>query len=235
MILDDAHHYPRSKGIVAHHSTRVEPPTKTELRGLERFDHVNGSRQMMKSIPGLFVWSSVSEDGVKRMQLELQSFFERRVDVLNEEDIKNIAYTLGARRTNFTWRSFVSFSGIGDLHQKLAQALPRAKSSQGRNVAFVFTEQGAQYIGMGKELMVYPVFQESLHISQKLLNSMGCDPRLIDDMFATEGPDRTNEPQYSQPLCTALQIALVDLMSAFRVKPRTVLGHSSGEIAAAQV
>lgn len=235
MILDDAHHYPRSKGMMAHHSTRIWPPTKTELNGLENFDHVNGSRQVMESIPGLLVWSSVSEDGVKRMQSKLQSFFERRIDALNEEDIKNIAYTLGARRTNFAWRSFVSFSGIGDLREKLAQMLPRAKSSQGRNVAFVFTGQGAQYIGMGKELVVYPVFQESLHISQKLLNTMDCDPRLIDSMFATEGPDRINEPQYSQPLCTALQIALVDLMNAFGIKPRTVLGHSSGEIAAAQV
>jgi acyl transferase domain-containing protein len=167
------------------------------------------------------------------MQTQLQSFFERRVDALNDEDIKNIAYTLGARRTNFAWRSFVTFSGIDQLHQKLAQTLPRAKSSQGRNVAFVFTGQGAQYVGMGKELMVYPVFQESLRVCQKLLGSMGADPRLIDAMFATEGPDRVNEPQYSQPLCTALQIALVDLMEAFGIRPKTVVGHSSGEIAAA--
>lgn len=45
--------------------------------------------------------------------------------------------------------------------------------------------------------------------------------------------DNINDPAYSQPLCTALQIALVDLLESFGVTPDTVIGHSSGEIAAA--
>ena len=40
-------------------------------------------------------------------------------------------------------------------------------------------------------------------------------------------------PHLSQPLCTALQIALVDLLKDFNIVPSTVVGHSSGEIAAA--
>ena len=42
-----------------------------------------------------------------------------------------------------------------------------------------------------------------------------------------------NDPAYSQPLCTALQIALVDLLRSFKVVPSAMVGHSSGEIAAA--
>lgn len=42
-----------------------------------------------------------------------------------------------------------------------------------------------------------------------------------------------NEAQFSQPVCTVLQIALVDLLRSFGVTPLVVLGHSSGEIAAA--
>lgn len=42
-----------------------------------------------------------------------------------------------------------------------------------------------------------------------------------------------NQPEYSQPLCTALQIALVNLLKSFGVSPTDVIGHSSGEIAAA--
>ncbi len=44
---------------------------------------------------------------------------------------------------------------------------------------------------------------------------------------------RLDQPSYSQPICTALQIALVDLLCSWNVKPAAVVGHSSGEIAAA--
>lgn len=42
-----------------------------------------------------------------------------------------------------------------------------------------------------------------------------------------------DKPQYSQPLSTAIQIALIELLKSFRVIYRAVVGHSSGEIAAA--
>lgn len=41
------------------------------------------------------------------------------------------------------------------------------------------------------------------------------------------------EPEFSQPLCTALQVAVVDLLATWRIKPSAVVGHSSGELAAA--
>lgn len=50
---------------------------------------------------------------------------------------------------------------------------------------------------------------------------------------ALHDAERINHPQYSQPLATCLQIALVELLRSFGVSPAAVLGHSSGEIAAA--
>jgi acyl transferase domain-containing protein len=62
------------------------------------------------------------------------------------------------------------------------------------------------------------------------------------DMFVSteelqKGEDKSlvNDPTLAQPLCTAIQIALVDLLSLFGIEPTTVIGHSSGEIAAAYV
>lgn len=48
-----------------------------------------------------------------------------------------------------------------------------------------------------------------------------------------EDQSRIDDPAYSQPLCTALQLALVDLLASWGVRPAAVVGHSSGEIGAA--
>lgn len=53
------------------------------------------------------------------------------------------------------------------------------------------------------------------------------------ELLKDKGISNINNPAYSQPLCTALQIALVDLLRSFNICPSTVVGHSSGEIAAA--
>ena len=54
-----------------------------------------------------------------------------------------------------------------------------------------------------------------------------------DELRLDEGYSRINEPALSQPICTALQIALVSLLRSWGVNPSAVVGHSSGEIAAA--
>jgi acyl transferase domain-containing protein len=50
-----------------------------------------------------------------------------------------------------------------------------------------------------------------------------------------ESEDKTiiGKAEFSQPICTALQVALVDLLATWDIKPSAVVGHSSGEIAAA--
>jgi len=48
-----------------------------------------------------------------------------------------------------------------------------------------------------------------------------------------ERETNVNNPLYSQTLCTVVQVALVELMISFSVSPLVVVGHSSGEIAAA--
>jgi acyl transferase domain-containing protein len=56
---------------------------------------------------------------------------------------------------------------------------------------------------------------------------------LLDELTKDPKSSNINRALYSQPLCSAVQIALVDLLASFGVKPSSVTGHSSGEIAAA--
>ncbi|KAI1144225.1 putative polyketide synthase [Hypoxylon sp. FL0543] len=231
VILDDAGHYLLASSLVAHHRTQVDLPDDQ----LE--EHVADQETERNENPGqhsgLLVWSSVDEDGVRRMQSKLASFFKQHQQDLEGNDMRDIEYTLGVRRTLFPWRSFVAFSNLSDLCEKLATPLPKAKASQSRNVAFVFSGQGAQYEKMGMSLLRFPAFRESLARSQVLLSSMGCEWQLLDALYAAPDANQINRPEYSQPLCTALQLALVDLLEEFGIKPEAVVGHSSGEIAAA--
>jgi acyl transferase domain-containing protein len=56
---------------------------------------------------------------------------------------------------------------------------------------------------------------------------------MLDELLRAAPDSQVNEPTRSQSLCAALQIALVDLLRSFGVVPKAVVGHSSGEIAAA--
>jgi acyl transferase domain-containing protein len=57
----------------------------------------------------------------------------------------------------------------------------------------------------------------------------------LDELQRGKSESNINNPAYSQPLCVALQVALVDLLESFGIVPAAVVGHSSGEIAAAYV
>jgi len=60
-----------------------------------------------------------------------------------------------------------------------------------------------------------------------------CANEPIEELLKEEQRSLLSKPEYSQPICTALQVALVDLLASWNIKPALVAGHSSGEIAAA--
>lgn len=58
---------------------------------------------------------------------------------------------------------------------------------------------------------------------------------VLDEMKKAKSESNVNDPTYGQSLCTIVQIGLVDLLRSWNVVPSAVVGHSSGEIAAAYV
>lgn len=123
---------------------------------------------------------------------------------------------------------------------QLAAALDVPKISKTRaapsaKIGFVFTGQGAQWAGMGVELMASShIFRSSIDESSRILDNLGCEWNLEEELRkdAADG-SRINESELAQPTTTIIQMALVDMLSYYGVKPQFVTGHSSGEIAAA--
>ena len=86
---------------------------------------------------------------------------------------------------------------------------------------------------MGSELLAFPKFAESVLAAQTYIKSLGCRWSLTEELLRSDDVSQLKLTEYSLPICTVLQVALVDLLASWKVLPQVVLGHSSGEIAAA--
>jgi acyl transferase domain-containing protein len=88
--------------------------------------------------------------------------------------LDDLAFTLNERRSTFTWKVALVASTIEDLTQSLAQNIKARSAVRRPRVGFVFTGQGAQWAGMGKELLeAYPVFRNSVLEIDTYLDAIG--------------------------------------------------------------
>ncbi|KAI1854205.1 hypothetical protein JX266_001346 [Neoarthrinium moseri] len=160
-------------------------------------------------------------------------------NVVHQHSLADVAYTLSNKRSRFTHRAFA----IVDRDQVAQKGLslneePRIFSSpQHVRTAFVFTGQGAQWHGMGAQLFEYAVFRKSISYLDYVLSLLPTPPewKIADILSGSELYDHRfiQTPAVSQTVCSGLQIGLVDLLASWSVRPAGVVGHSSGEMAAA--
>lgn len=191
----------------------------------------NSKTTSKTSTPKILVVSSNDQDGVKRNVETIKSYLSSKP----QTDLADLAYTLNSKRTTFPWKSFAIARDLDSAPDGL-DAMPAAVRSSNASVprvAFAFTGQGAQWHAMGRGLSVYKTWRDSMAVSQQVLTSLGCPWSLGEELSRGEKDSRLRLTEYSQPICTALQIALVDLLRSWAVEPVAVVGHSSGEIAAA--
>ncbi|KAI0476063.1 hypothetical protein GGR56DRAFT_674565 [Xylariaceae sp. FL0804] len=166
-------------------------------------------------------------------------------------DLSRLALTL-FRRTGFAFRAAFSGTSAAQLADQLSAAAQETLRHAPRTAAVpvelpprilgLFTGQGAQWTGMGRELYAgSDRFRRAVDDMQRSLDALpvvgGERPTwtLVDQLMAPADASRVGEAVVAQPLCTALQIALVDVLRAAGVEFAAVVGHSSGEIAAAYV
>ncbi|MEU6776299.1 SDR family NAD(P)-dependent oxidoreductase [Streptomyces sp. NPDC046759] len=143
-----------------------------------------------------------------------------------------VGFTL-AGRARFEHRAVVVGRERGELLAGLGDV--NAGSGSGGRVVFVFPGQGAQWAGMGVELIdSAPVFAERFaECAQALAQFVDWDAEAV--LRGASGAPSLARVDVVQPLSWAVMVSLAALWRSYGVEPAAVLGHSQGEIAAACV
>lgn len=159
-----------------------------------------------------------------------------------------VGWHLYRYRTTHSFRTVIVADGIPSAVESLDRLIASGSKqnkighwskqhSVAPKVLGIFTGQGAQYVHMSRELFqTNSVYHDTIKKLEQVLESCPDPPDeglLEKELLADKESSRLATAQISQVLCTALQIALVDLLASLCVKFHAVVGHSSGEIAAA--
>lgn len=135
---------------------------------------INETNSTDSSHTQLLVFSARDEAALKRVHQQFSKYYDGSI-FRSPESLNKLAYNLAERRNTMTIRSFT----IADADLASARIdLPNLKcvrSSAMTQLCFVFTGQGAQYSGMGLELIQYPVFKSTLIKANNAFQELGAE------------------------------------------------------------
>ncbi|KAI1084292.1 ketoacyl-synt-domain-containing protein [Whalleya microplaca] len=225
-----------------------EPNLHHELTHLENLMQDNSLRSVPEGIGQTSVFlplllSATSQKSLRAVVLSYKDYLTQHPNVQFDE----LARVLFSRRSALRYRVALSAHSALTALEALDGILDKSASTKDIGIRSstmterlqilgIFTGQGSQWPTMSRSLLqTNKVYRETIRNLDEVLRSCPNPPSwtLEDQIMADKDVSRINEAAISQPLCTAIQIGLVDLLRSLNVDFHTVIGHSSGEIAAA--
>ncbi|KAJ6024402.1 hypothetical protein N7540_005199 [Penicillium herquei] len=187
-----------------------------------------------------FVFSAASDPCLRSIMKEHKEFLENHPGT----NLRDLAFTLQDRRSALPYRASISASSVDELTTKLEALLgdsdlkTRYSNKPDAKILGVFTGQGAQWPRMGAKLLeLSPLVSEIVDKLDQSLATLPVTDRpswtIRNELLAAADKSRMAEAELSQPLCTAVQVILVNLLRLVGIQLKAVVGHSSGEIGAA--
>ncbi len=162
-----------------------------------------------------------------------------------ELSLADVAFTANAGRAQLEQRLTV-VAASGEEARARLRAFDAGESSAGISrgtargdrpeLVFLFTGQGSQYVGMGRQLYeTQPTFRRALARCDEILRPLLSRP-LLSVLYPGQGEGSPlDETGYTQPALFALEWSLSELWRSWGIEPSAVMGHSVGEYVAACV
>jgi phthiocerol/phenolphthiocerol synthesis type-I polyketide synthase E len=184
----------------------------------------------------LLVLSAKTETALEQATVNLADCLEGQPEV----SLSDVAWTLQIGRQVFAHRRALVAQDMAQAVQALrcprqAPALSAVHEGGTRPVAFLFSGQGSQHVGMGAALYdLEPHYRDAMDRCAALFEPhLGLDIRAI--IFADDSSDLINETRYAQPALFCTEYALATLWMQWAVSPYAMIGHSIGEYVAAHL
>ncbi|KAE8379162.1 hypothetical protein BDV26DRAFT_175817 [Aspergillus bertholletiae] len=198
------------------------------------------SAQLYRTPPDRTLCQSKHSKGVNLLLVSAASLaaLDQRVKKLKKyienhsPDMNNVAYTLANRLTLLPYRTFL----YTDMNKPIQLPEYAPSRASPRELIFLFTGQGAQWPGMARELMTsHEGFRNDIRKMDETLRDLQDPPEwsIEEVLVGAECTHEISDAALSQPICTAVQIGIINLLARLGITPCLVVGHSSGEIAAA--
>lgn len=153
-----------------------------------------------------------------------------------ETQLQDLSYTTTARRMHHVIRKAYATESIDQLTQSMRKDLASSSeptaTTEVSSAVFLFTGQGSQYLGMGRQLFqTNSTFRKSIWDFDSICIRQGL-PSFKWIITADASDSRLPSPGESQLALVSVALALASLWKSWGITPKAVIGHSLGEYAA---
>jgi acyl transferase domain-containing protein/acyl carrier protein len=217
------------------HIVLEEAPVDTAARAADAGTTAAGDRPVH-----VLTLSARTPEALEQLAARYERYFADHPDVA----MPDVAFTTNTGRAPFRHRLALVAASTADAQKMLAAhaaGTPAAAVCMGQaagkpTLAFLFTGQGSQYAGMGRQLYdTEPVFRSAMDRCDEILRDHLERP-LLEVVYPAPGQQSPiDDTMYTQPALFALEYALATLWKSWGIEPDAVMGHSVGEYVAACV